>query len=270
MDVVTILRRLWRLRFQVLLIGCAAVMIGGLVSFQISFPPKTRTHTVGFASARILIDTPSSQVVEVAPKGSESLGARASVLANLMVDGEIKAAIARRAGLPPSRLVASAPTAGGEPAAGADAKAYTLTTAVVVNSDLSELPIIKVDAQAPTTAAAAKLANAAVTGLNDYLDSKAAAESVSDGRRLRVTGLGSALARDVTLGPGRLMGLVTAIFVFLCGCATLLLVSALISAWRQADADADAAESPAPTGPEISEPESEAWVPEPAAEEVAL
>ena len=91
---------------------------------------ERRSYTVGVANASVLIDTPKSQVVEVAPKGSDTLGPRANVLANLMVDGEIKNAIAARAGLraeaAPRRSVAT-----GDPGRQHAARSsYRLTTGV--------------------------------------------------------------------------------------------------------------------------------------------
>ena len=110
------LRTLWRRRTLVALVAVFAVGVGYLLAFEASFPPKSRSYTVGQARARILVDTPDSQVVEVAPKGTETLGTRASLLANLMVEGEVKASIAARAGLPPKRLIAFSQV-GADPAA---------------------------------------------------------------------------------------------------------------------------------------------------------
>jgi hypothetical protein len=106
MELIMMLRDLWRRR---ILVGCAAllaVLAGTAVTYRISFPPKleSRKYEVGVATTRILVDTPSSQVVEVAPKGSDTLGVRANLLASLMVDGVVKTAIARRAGLRPDQL----------------------------------------------------------------------------------------------------------------------------------------------------------------------
>jgi capsular polysaccharide biosynthesis protein len=235
-DFVTILRELWQRRALVAVVAIVAAVVGYLLAFQASFPPKSRSYTVGVASARILVDTPRSQVVDVAPKGSEMLGARASVLANLMVEGDIKKGIAQRARLRPGQLHAMARSADGEMAAPdswSDPKAHVLTTSVLMNSDLVELPIIRVEAQAPDPARATTLANAAVGALSDYLDSKAAAEQVSDGRRLRVRGLGAAQASVAARGPGRMVALAAAIFIFVLGCAAIVGVTALARAWRK-------------------------------------
>jgi hypothetical protein len=234
-EIVTILRELWRLRFLVALAALVAIAIGWGVAYQFSFPPKSRSYTVGIATARILVDTPDSQVVEVAPEGSEMLGSRANVLANLMVDGELKAAIAQRAHLAPNKLVAAAESAGGpEAVTPLTRDSYALTTGVVVNTDLAELPIIKVEAQAPDTKRAIELANAAVAGLSDYLDQKASTEKVEAGRRLRVSGLGSAQGHAAARGAGRIMALAAAVFLFAISCAAILGVSALIRGWQLA------------------------------------
>lgn len=235
MDLIPILRELWRRRLVVALIALVALGVGWVVGFKPSFPPESRSYTIGVASARILVDTPQSQVVEVAPKGSETLGSRASVLANLMVDGELKDAIARRAGMDPKQLIAQTQASGGpQVVTPLGPRDRSLTTAVLVNSDLAQLPIIKIETQAPTVGEAAKLADAAVAGLGEYLDSKAGAEKVSSARRLRVSGLGPAQVHQGTRGPGKLMSIGAALLVFLAGCAVLLMLSALIRGWRLA------------------------------------
>src|SRR3954452_1378300 len=107
MDAVTILRELYRLRGAAGLVGVVAIAVGVGVLFKVSYPLKveSRRHEVGVATARILVDTPHSQVVEISPKGSDSLGTRANLLSTLMVDGVVKTAIARRAGLQADKLI---------------------------------------------------------------------------------------------------------------------------------------------------------------------
>jgi hypothetical protein len=232
MQTVTILRELWDRRLLVGVVAVVAVAVGFLLAFRPSFPPESRSSSVGVATARILVDSPRSQVVEIKPKGSATLGTRASVLANLMVEGEVKDAIARRAGLRPSQISATAksPDVTTEKSSSKD---YSLTTSVLTNPDMMELPIIKVDTRAPSPALAAKLANAAAAGLSESLDSKAAAERVAADQRLRVKTFGAAQGTVASSGPGRLVALAAAIFVFLGGCGLILVGSALASAWRR-------------------------------------
>jgi uncharacterized membrane protein len=247
MEAVTILRELWRRRVLVALVAFAAVLVGFVLAYRVGFPPEPRKYEVGLATARVLVDTPQSQVIKVDPKGSDTLGLRASVLANLMVEGEAKDAIARRAGLKPKKLKAVSASAttvdesSSEPqpvstAFPDDPDVHMIRTRVITNPDGEQLPIIETDVQAPDAASATKLANATITGLTDYLDKRAAADQdVDERRRLRVSGLGSAQATVAARGPGRAVAVAAAIVIFLAGCVIILLVSALARSWRAAE-----------------------------------
>jgi hypothetical protein len=233
-DSVTILLELSRRKLLVALALLAAIAVGWIVAFKPSFPPESRRYEVGIATARVLVDTPRSQFVAVAPKGSETLGERAKVLASLMVDGEVKDIIAKHAGLRSNQLIAIGQTGDEGEAAALGRDDFALKTGVVVTSDQAELPILRVEAQAPDPQRAAKLADAAVAGLGEYLDSKAAGEPVSQTRRLRVAGLGPAQAHAAARGPGQLLGLGAAILVFVTGCGAILVLSAMVRGWRTA------------------------------------
>jgi hypothetical protein len=176
--------------------------------------------------------------VEVSPKGSDSLGIRANLLASLMVDGVVKQAIARRAGLPTKELVgiseaATEPSPASKPPGRRD---FVLTTRVLTNTGGDQLPIIEIEAQAPDRASAARLGSAAIEGLRDYLDSTAASQEVPDADRLKVTGLGAPQAEVSVRGPGPVVAIVVTIIVFAFGCALLLLALTVARKWRAASA----------------------------------
>lgn len=255
MDTVTILRRLWRRRYQVLGVYVVALLAGTAVLYKFSPPLKleSRKYQVGIATTSILIDTPSSQVVEIAPKGSDTLGVRANLIASLMVDGVVKATIARDAGLNPNDLTGSSTSV----ATSAPAKPKTrngpmLTTQVLTDNDGAELPIIQVDVQAADVTQAGRLAAAAVSGLRDYLDTKAAAQRIPNAQRLQVTGLGGTQAHDAARGPKSVFAVAAFLFVFGLGCAGILAVSGLIRGWKTAAAEEEARESDAAGTPRPS------------------
>lgn len=234
MDTVTILRDLWRHRILVAGVGVVALLAGFAVLYKLpSLEP--RSYQVGVASVRILVDTPSSQVVEIAPKGSESLGVRANLLASLMVDGEVKAAIAERAGLSSDDLVGISNSAT-EPQTvpPRNRRANILTTSVATDNDGAQLPIIEIEAQGPDVPTAAKLADAALEGLGDYLDSKAATQRIPDAERLQVSGLGAPQAEMASRGPKAIFAVFAAFLVFGAGSASIIVFFALVRAWRTA------------------------------------
>jgi hypothetical protein len=243
MEFVTILRELWRRRYLVALGALLAIGIGLATAYRVSAtPPKleSRQYHVGAASARMLIDTPDSQVVDIDPKGADSLGVRANLLANLMASGPVKAIIAEHAGLRPEQLVSIAPsmTDGSQvptllskraAESAHNPGAYILT---VRAGEL--LPIIDIEAQAPNAEQAARLADSATTGLRDYLKSTAAAQNVPNARQVVVSTLGAAQAADVVRGPRRLFAIIAMLFTFLFVCAIVVVVSGIARGWHQA------------------------------------
>ena len=221
------------------------------------------------ATANLLVDTPRSQVIEVAPKGSDTLAARANVLANLMVDGGIKDAIAKRAGLPSKKIIASAPSPDGSvPPPKLTAHSMAYSTSVVLTSDMAELPIIKVQTQGPRRLEGARgWPTRRSTGSSDYLNTKATDDAVDATRRLQVRPLGTAQGMVSERGPASMMALVVVLFVFLGGCAAILIVSALNSRWREAIEAEKGLSEPLEGDDDDLEPEE--W-PEPIEEPVKL
>jgi len=271
MESITILRELWRLRYLVVLAGLLALVIGLMTAYRISLAPpglQSRQYHVGVASARILIDTPDSQVVDLNPKGADALSSRASLLANLMASSPVKAIIARDAGIPANKLVAVAPSSTGGPTV-----ATPLSKAASESTNLSDvylltiqadetLPIIAIQAQAPVADQAGRLANAASTGLRDYLRSVAGAQNVPAARQVVISGLGAAQAADVVRGPRRLFAFIAFIFVLGAACFAMIMISGIARGWRRAAAlersaaDAAGAAAPAdgrasPAGPSL-------------------
>lgn len=242
METVKILRELWRRRLIVSVLAALSIALGIVLTHRVGLPPESRHYQVGVAGARLLIDTPKSQFVAVAPLGAETLGQRANLLAALMAAGDVKATIARRAGLAPGDLLAVSESSA-EPqttVSSSDLSApdiHLLTTRVVRDSEGAQLPIIEVETQAPDTAAATRLVNATVTGVAEYLDSKAAGEQIADRRRLQVSSLGINPGRVEVRGPHLLIGFAAGLFAFLGGCGLVLLVSALSRGWREAEAE---------------------------------
>jgi hypothetical protein len=95
-----------------------------------------------------------------------------------------------------------------------------------------DLPIIELDVQAPTTAAATRLANAAVAGVRSYEASTASSEQIATGDRLQITGLGAPQVTSATQGTSPAIAIVAAAVVLLVGCFCVVGIPALARDWR--------------------------------------
>jgi hypothetical protein len=237
MELVTILRRLW-LRRYIVAAGLAVSLVAGLMAvYHVPSFRSKQTH-VGLAAARILVDTPHSQVVDVNPLGIDGIGTRANLLANLMTSAQVRALIAKDAGINPGDLAAVAPSDGAPPVPtllSEDAtKHSTPSSAYKLNVYSGTLPIIQLQAEAPNAEQAARLANASVVALGSYLRSVATAQNIPPRKQIVVSGMGSAQASEVTHGPRKLIGLVVAIVIFSVFCASILIVEGIARGWRRA------------------------------------
>ncbi len=248
MNSVRILRALTRHPLILAQVVLLSIVVGWLVGFKPSFPPKSRSYSVAIASERVLIDTPQSQVLEVSPAGSGTLGTRASVFANLLVVGELKNEVAKRAGLAPNKLLgatdasATAGSTGTADATNATPTTPRLHTSVLLSSDQVQLPIIKVDAQAPSPVLAARITSAATETLSSYVAKKAASEGVSADKRLNIRSLGAPVVDQEIRGPRHLLALLAGLLVFVLGCAAIVMVPAFMRAWRLSEDDEQGSE----------------------------
>ena len=225
-----------------------ALVIGVVTAYRVSIgiPPEleSRAYEVGIASAAMLVDSPNSQVVDLsggqAPADVPSLLGRAQLLASLIVTSPLKERIARRAGVDAASMSAS--VLGAAPISIDATSPFTPETdgprATILTVSLSaELPIIDVDAQASTAAAAARMSTAAVEELGAYLNDVASRENVSGARRLVVRPLGQARSATAARGPGRTFALIAAVGFLVVWCAGIVIGSAMGREWRQAEAE---------------------------------
>ena len=160
---------------------------------------------------------------------------RADLLARLMVDGAIKAEIAKAAGLDPDALVGISTDSFG-PArerCAAPRRAGTDDAMWSCDNAGTQLPIIRIEAQAVDAASAAKLADAAVTGLQGYVDAQAAEH---EGSRQQtgesVTQCAPPRPRPPSAARRASSPSSLGIFVFALGCGVILGGAALVRAWH--------------------------------------
>lgn len=183
----------------------AAVIATVVVNFSVGLvPPKLewRTPQLASASTQMLVDSPRSALVDLREDsyGIDALSRRAVMMGTLLASASVRDHIARRAGIDPALLRTSAPATPEQPRAVAvpgsqprvsdllrSAEGYSLSFRVTPN-----VPILDVYAEAPTTAKAERLADAALAGLTDYLDEVAVREGTDPGARVELRQLGAA------------------------------------------------------------------------------
>jgi hypothetical protein len=249
MTFVAILRELWRARSMVFVAALIALMAGFAMSFRIMLPPnvESRQHTVGVGSVTALIDTPSSQVVDLGGEtGSDVvvLSSRATLLASLMTSAPLKDEIAERAGVAPGTLITPPPESTGPasaipPQAGVsgalinekDPRASILK-AIVPMVGPGQLPMVAVETQAPSAAAAQRLAGEAIAVLKQHLESLATEEGIPAKRRLVVKQLGPARSETVRRGPGLILVVLLMLVVFGAGIGFILGIGFVVRNWR--------------------------------------
>lgn len=242
MELIQILRELWRCRRLVIVAGLIAITVGVLIAYRPSSSGlQRRSYSLGIGVTRVLIDTPDSQVVDLAPKGADGLGSRADLLANLLASGPLRLRIARLAHVPPDKLLAMAPSTAGpiDPsllAQSGTAAASAPSTFMLTMKPDPELPIVFINTQAPDAATASRLANSATVALRDYLHSVAAAQKVPNARQVVVTQLGTAQSAKVTRGPSRAIALLVAVVIFGVLCGLIVALVGLVRGWAAAAA----------------------------------
>lgn len=208
------LHELSSLRAATVLCALLALLAALAVSFHVSIaPPKlgARVPAAGSATVEVLVDTPRSTVYDLRqPAVSvEDLTNRAVLLGNLIAGREVLAFVAKRTGLPPQSIRASSPTPlVGRAAAGRDQE-HSLT--IQANPIV---PILSIEARAPSAGSARQLADGAVAGLRDYLTTAAEREGTVPGARLRVEQLGRASATVAGTGPRPLASVAAFVVVF--------------------------------------------------------
>jgi hypothetical protein len=232
MEVIAVLRLLWRRRLLVVL--GAALAVGAALLVGGNPVPDS-----GFAATRVAIDTPKSQLVTDAPLGSDSLPWRATLLATLLGTESAREQVARDAGIRTDQLamveleLTAPPVAASLPRAAVKASNATTEPYVLTVHTDDVLPLIEIETHAPDRAGAARLAEAAVAALQ----SGASPRDTTDLQGLSIERVGAIEAITIPGGAGRAKLAGVAMVVFVLWCSALTLIPAIRSALRTVRAD---------------------------------
>jgi hypothetical protein len=259
MELVSILRDLWRRKLSVLAVFVVALLVAIASAYKLpSMQP--RSVELGAASSQILIDSPASTLVQGADSGQiTTLSTRALVFAQYLSSLEARNDIARASGIPARAISLSGPFSNDNARVTYQPQASSeRANDIAKESDVYRLlftaqegvPIITVTSQAPTADAAVRLARAAYVTLQRYVDKlQIQAESVpvkplpkgvsaapvTPDPGVKVRQLGEPVGGVIGSGNGKLLMLVAFIGVMLIGCAVITILPGMARHWRLLD-----------------------------------
>ena len=200
MESILILRELVG-RWRILAIGVAVATVVAVLSvYRVDgsgLRPRALVHSS--ASTQVLVDSDSSVLGNVA--GSlEPLASRASIYANFMTSPAVLNLIARRIGLSGQQLYAAGPVSVDQPRVVQEPTALRRNVEITGETipyrlgfeSQANLPTIAINSQAPTTAQAIALANAAAAGVEEYVANSETANNVTPSDRVVIRQLGPA------------------------------------------------------------------------------
>jgi hypothetical protein len=239
-----LLYRLWHTRVVVVVSVLVATLAAVSSAYRISLsPPRVTPRAIGMATAstQVLIDNPESIVLDlnVGSYQLSQMAQSATLIGNIMVSPAVQQDIAKRVGIPVGLLQTSAPATPQFPQA-ITTPHNRKTTDLLASNDQYRInvqanptvPILDIYTEAHSPALAKALANAAVSGLRDYLS--AFRQSVPVKQQVRIEQLGAAQGGAVTGGLRvEVLGLVF-FFALIVTCILGLLVERVIKGWRAA------------------------------------
>jgi hypothetical protein len=222
---VSILRALTRRPLLLALGALLALAVGLLGAYRVSSAPpflESKMTSVGYASQRVLVDTPESLIADARAKGATSIVIRATVLADQLSSDDVHAAIARRLRVKPDEIGSiSSTTAIPEtesPLAKQVLEVTKPTQPYVVSVGLEGgQPILAIQAAAPDPRRAAQLMSATTTAL-----AAAGRDAVPARGPVRVVRLGGADVGVKQAGGGKKKAAIGAAAVFVLWCVALV------------------------------------------------
>ena len=196
------------------------------------------------ATTQVVVDTPKLTLVDIRQDtyGIDGLTNRALLLGNVMSSPEVRADIARRAHVPFEDLQVVPPITAKQPRVLSEAGNERHTSDILtLNSEYRlyvkanpTVPFLQIYAQTPTAESAGALANAAVGGMQSYLDELARTTRLSVSERIRLIQLGSAQGAVINNGIQWRFAFLVFFLTFAVSCATVIWVRRVREGWRRA------------------------------------
>lgn len=239
MNLILILKELWRRRVLVALAIFVAAAVATLAVFQVTPSPpfiakRDRVNAQG--SIEILVDSARSPIAD-ARRDLAGLTARAGVFARLMVGGNVIGHMAEANKIPVEQIGTVGPVPLPGEAPGAEQESAELRPYGVAVTQPEALPILKVVTRAPTVPEARSLAAAAPAAIRQVVKSIQAQQGTPLGKRVQFRVLGPAEAGRVEDALGKKIALLLFIVLLAIFIVLILGLPRLVTAWREAETE---------------------------------
>jgi hypothetical protein len=241
------LRGLWNIRAWVALCVGFGLLAAIWSVEDISLAPpglSSRSLQMATASAQVVVDTPLSTLIDARQDthGLDALTNRALLLGNVMASPQVRADIAKRAHIPFDKLQVLPPITAKQPRVLAEAGHERHTSDILkLNGEYRlyitanpTVPFLQIYAQTPTAESAGALANAAVGGVQSYLETLSKSTRTPTSEQIRLMQLGSARGVVINDGIKWRFALLVFLLTFAVSCATVIWVRRVRDGWRLA------------------------------------
>ena len=220
-----------------------AAAISAVIALACSvFSLAGRDTQVGGAATHVLLDGQRSWILDPMASNTDFIGlaARAELLGNLIASPPVLERVGRRIGVPPSQIAAVSRTTANVTAVMREPDSEQRANQIVASRKRYRLetqadparPILNVYAQAPSAAAAERLADAAVAELRAYVASRSAS-AASNHRPLKLEQLGRARGGVINGGTSAQIAVLTFATVFGLCLALLMLLPRIRRGWLE-------------------------------------
>lgn len=240
MNLIVILKELWRRRLLVALSVVAAAALTILAVYQVSVSPPSiakKSQVEAQGSIEILVDSARSPIAD-ARRDLTGLTARAGLFASYIAGGNVIRQIAKANDIPVGQIAVTGPVPLPGEAPGADEEAAEKKPYAISITQSGELPILAVVTRAPTVPEARKLAAAAPAAISRVVERIQTQQATPATRRVEFRVLGPAEAAPVDDSLGNKVAAM--LFLVLLGLfiVAILAMPRLVVAWRAAEPDA--------------------------------
>lgn len=239
MNLILILKELWRKKLLVALAFVAAAMLAIVAVFNVSPSPpfiEKRTETYAQGSIEILVDSARSPIAD-AQKDLTGLTSRAAVFARYMSGGDVIAKIAAANHLKPKQIDIEGTIALPSAAPGVEEPRPKLHPYGISVTSTGELPILNVVTRAPTVEQARGLATAAPTAITQVVEGIQDQQKTPKSKRVEFRVLGPSEAAVVDDAKGKKMALLLFVFLFSIFVVAIVGWPRFRAAWKSAEPD---------------------------------